>query len=90
MRARLSRKGRKYSPLYVVSRFGTFNKIISIGIDSRRENCYCIIKDGEVKKRIYKLGNGWYIWDEKLSYRVEIESFTLALKVVERELMCEA
>ena len=84
------RNGRKYSPLYVVSRYGTFNKEITIGLDPMKENYYFIIKNNEVKRRIYQLSDGWYIWHERLGFRIRIESFTMALKVVERELMCEA
>lgn len=82
--------GRKNSPLYVASRTGTFNKEISIATDIRQANHYHIIQNNQTVFRIFKLSEQWYIWYEKLGFRIKIKSFTQALQVVERELICVA
>lgn len=79
-------KGRKNSPLYVISRYGTFNKEIQIATEERQPNLFYIIKDNEIKFRIFNAMNEWYIWIEKLGFRIPVKNFTTALKIVEREL----
>lgn len=84
--ARVREKGRKNSPLYVVSRSGSFNKDIQIGVEERQANLFYIIAGGEIQFRIYSYRDQWFLWIEKLSFSIPVSNFTTALQVVEREL----
>lgn len=65
-----------------------YNKDIHISSDRRTDNSYIVTLKDKIVKRIYMLPNdGWYIWDEKLSFRIKVESFTKAMTTVEGELV---
>lgn len=80
------RKGRRNSPLFVQSVRNKFLKGVEVHTDRRTENSFIVTVNNNIYKRIYKIYDEWFLWDEKLGFRTKVKNFTSALRIVEDSL----
>ena len=75
-----------HGELYDVALTRTYNKNVKVFTDIRASNSFIVTNNGKIIKRVYQLQDGWYVWDEKLSFREKVDNFTMALLTIEDEL----
>lgn len=67
---------------------GRFYKDIYLSsVSPNRDDYFLIILNNEIVGRVFLRNGQWYIWYEKPSYRIKVDSFFAAINLIEKEVM---